>query len=57
MKKNGDVSLIQTFADKLDLIGDEDNVEEFKRVSTQLSSAVSSFDIGECLFLLNRFGV
>jgi len=54
-KTGGDIELIQTFADELGLIGEKNSVESFKVLSTQISSAVSSFDIGECEVLLDRF--
>ncbi len=51
----GDIELIQQFADKLDYYADKDNIEEFKSMAKRLTSAVSSFDIGECELLLNTF--
>ena len=54
-QNSGDITLIQEFADELDAYGEKHNIEVFKNISTQISSAVSSFDIGECLFLLNGF--
>jgi len=54
-KTNGDIELIQNFADELDSYGELNNIEAFKTIATQISSAVSSFDIGECEILLNKF--
>lgn len=54
-KSNGDIEIIQKFADSLHSCGKENNVAIFKTISIQLSSAVNSFDIGECEYLLNKF--
>ena len=54
-KSNGDIELIQEFADELDRYGEKNSIASFKTLSTQISSAVSSFDIGECEVLLSRF--
>ena len=54
-KTDGDIEVIQDFADILDKYGEENDIEIFKIISTQLSSAVNSFDIGECDYLLNKF--
>ena len=51
----GDIELIQKFADELNLCAKKNNIESFRTVSTQISSAVDSFDIGECEILLNKF--
>ena len=56
-KTKGDINLIQEFADKLDEYGDKEKLESFKNLSTQISSAVSSFDIGEWMILLARFKI
>ena len=53
-KNNGDIELIQEFADTLNACADENNIEAYKTLSTKISSAVSSFDIGECEYLLNQ---
>lgn len=53
----GDIELIQKFADELDVYGNKYNIESFKTISMQITSAVDSFDIGECEILLNRFEV
>jgi len=54
-KTKGDIKLIQEFANKLGEYGDKENLESFKNLSIQISSAVSSFDIGEWMILLARF--
>ena len=54
-KNDGDIQRIQEFADMLHLYGDTHNINAFKTISTQISSAVNSFDIGECEYLLNKF--
>ena len=51
----GDIELIQKFADALNSTGKEENLENFQKISKKISSAVSSFDIGEWEELLNRF--
>jgi len=54
-KEDGDIELIQKFADELDKIAQKKSIESYKTLSTQISSAVNSFDIGECEFLLSKF--
>ena len=54
-KTDGDIELIQEFANQLDIYGEKNNIESFKTISIKISSAVSSFDIGECEYLLNKF--
>ncbi len=54
-KNNGDIELIQKFADELAVCGEKNSIESFKNISIQISSAVESFDIGECEILLNIF--
>jgi CheY-like chemotaxis protein len=54
-KTQGDIQLIQKFAKELYKCGEQNNIESFKRVATQLIFAVDSFDIGECNMLLNSF--
>lgn len=54
-KTDGDIELIQEFADRLDECGEENDIESFRTIATQITSAVSSFDIGECEALLNNF--
>ena len=54
-KTDGDIELIQQFADELDVYAQKDDIESFKTLATQLSSAVSSFDIGECEVILSKF--
>ena len=56
-QSEGDIELIQEFADKLDFCADKHSVELMRTLSTQISSAVNSFDIGECEILLSRFDV
>ncbi|MEA1953923.1 MAG: ATP-binding protein [Campylobacterota bacterium] len=51
----GDIALIQKFADTLEVYATQHNIEDFKTISIQLTSAVESFDIGECEILLNKF--
>ncbi len=55
VKTSGDIELIQEFSNQLQSHGKKDNIETFQTLSIQLSSAVSSFDIGECEALLNQF--
>jgi len=54
-KSDGDIELINSFAELLSDIGIQKNRDDFKTIATQLFSAVSSFDIGECEILLSRF--
>jgi len=54
-KGGGDMDLIERFAQELKLLSTHENIPEFNQLSTQLLSAVSSFDIEECEILLNRF--
>jgi two-component system, NarL family, sensor histidine kinase EvgS len=54
-KHKGDIGLIQEFSEKLVNCEPRDGSEEFEHIAVQLSTAVRSFDIGECMFLLNRF--
>lgn len=54
-KTHGDIELIQEFSDKLNFCADEHKIESFKSMSKLISSAVDSFDIGECEHLLNKF--
>ncbi|MCX6077053.1 MAG: hypothetical protein NTW78_09260 [Campylobacterales bacterium] len=54
-KTQGDIQLIQEFAKELYKCGEKSNIESFKRVATQLTFAVESFDIGERNILLNSF--
>jgi len=55
VKKAGDIELIQKFADKLDVYANKHNSKKFKNISILLTSAVESFDIGECENLLAKF--
>ena len=54
-KNDGDIEVIQAFADALTEHGNKHNIEAFKIISTKISSAVNSFDIGECEYILNKF--
>ena len=54
-KKAGDIELIQKFADTLEVYANKHNSKEFKNISILLTSAVESFDIGECENLLDKF--
>ncbi len=54
-KTGGDIELIQQFSDALNVYGQKNDIGSFKTLSTQLFSAVESFDIGECEILLNKF--
>ncbi len=54
-KTRGDIQQIQEFAKVLYKCGEQNNIESFKRLATQLTFAVDSFDIGECNILLNSF--
>ena len=51
----GDIGLIQKFSDELYIYAKQDNIDNFITISNRLSSAVESFDIGECEVLLNMF--
>ncbi|MFK5937930.1 MAG: ATP-binding protein [Sulfurimonas sp.] len=52
---DGDIELIQKFSDALGSTGKQENLENFQSISKKISSAVNSFDIGECEELLNNF--
>lgn len=54
-KNAGDINLIQDFSDELAAIAKIDNIKSFANIATKISSAASSFDIGECEMLLNKF--
>lgn len=54
-KSEGDMDLIQEFAHKVEIVAKENNLGELKTLSTQILSAVESFDIGECEILLSKF--
>jgi signal transduction histidine kinase/CheY-like chemotaxis protein len=54
-KSEGDISLIEEFANEVEKLSKEQNRDELKIVSTQILSAVESFDIGECELLLSKF--
>ncbi|MCD6190327.1 MAG: response regulator, partial [Sulfurimonas sp.] len=54
-KSEGDMELIQEFAHEIEKIAKENKSDELKTISTQILSAVDSFDIGECEILLSRF--
>ena len=54
-KTTADIEVIGAFANKLEAYGKENNIESFKHISTKLSSAVDSFDIGECNIILALF--
>ena len=54
-KIQGDIECIQDFANALGEYGKENNSEIHKTIATKISSAVNSFDIGECEYLLNKF--
>lgn len=54
-KVGGDIELIQKFADELNTCANDNNSESLRVIAIQISSAVSSFDIGECEILLNKF--
>ena len=56
-KNDGDIELIQKFSDKLDDYAEKNDNEIFRTLSTRISSAVSSFDIGECKILLDKFSI
>lgn len=51
----GDIELIQKFADQLYIFAKKEHMESLMNISNKLSSAVESFDIGECEVLLNMF--
>ena len=42
-KNNGDIELIQKFADELAVCNEKNSIESFKNISVQISSAVNSF--------------
>ncbi|MDQ1263219.1 MAG: hypothetical protein QG559_220 [Campylobacterota bacterium] len=54
-KKQGDMQLIADFAEKLYDCGKKSKNTYFINISTKLSYAIESFDIGECMVLLERF--
>ncbi len=54
-KSEGDMDLIQEFALEIEKVAKENKSDELKTLSTQISSAVDSFDIGECEILLSTF--
>lgn len=54
-KISGDMDLIQKFADTLEAFAQKEGIDSCSKAATRLSSAVSSFDIGECEALLNQF--
>ena len=54
-KSEGDMDLIQEFALEVKRVAKENKSDELKMLSTQILSAVDSFDIGECEILLSRF--
>jgi len=54
-KSEGDMDLIQEFALEVEKVAKENKSDELKTLSTQILSAVDSFDIGECEILLSKF--
>ncbi len=54
-KSEGDMDLIQEFALEVERVAKENKSDELKTLSTQILSAVDSFDIGECEILLSKF--
>ena len=54
-KSEGDMDLIQEFAHEVKRVAKENKSDELKTISTQILSAVDSFDIGECEILLSKF--
>ncbi len=54
-KVSGDIELIQKFADTINIYAKENKLTSLSNISTQISSAVTSFDIEECEILLNKF--
>ncbi len=54
-KNLGDIEQIRNFALSLEECGTKNNLENLKRIATQLLLAVESFDIGECELLLGQF--
>jgi len=56
-QSGGDIDLIQEFADKLDEYAQRDSIESMRTLSTQISSAVNSFDIGEFEILFEKFDI
>ncbi|NOQ30441.1 MAG: response regulator [Helicobacteraceae bacterium] len=54
-KNNGDIEIIQKFSNELYDYASKENNEKLKTISLQITSAVDSFDIGECEALLNKF--
>ena len=54
-KSEGDMELIQEFALQVKRVAKENKSDKLKMLSTQILSAVDSFDIGECEILLSKF--
>jgi len=54
-KSEGDMDLIHEFALEVKRVAKENKSDELKMLSTQILSAVDSFDIGECEILLSKF--
>ena len=54
-KNEGDMNLIHEFALEIKKVAKERQSDELQIVSTQILSAVDSFDIGECEILLSKF--
>ncbi|MEA3371818.1 MAG: ATP-binding protein [Campylobacterota bacterium] len=54
-KTEGDIEIIKEFAFELEEHAKEFQKSELKNISTQILSAVESFDIQECNILLSRF--
>ena len=54
-KSEGDMDLIEEFAHEVERVAKENKSDELKTISTQILSAVDSFDIGECEILLSKF--
>jgi signal transduction histidine kinase/DNA-binding response OmpR family regulator len=55
VKRRGDIALIGEFAHKLQEEASESDKLYFADIATQLFSAINSFDIGECTYILSRF--
>lgn len=54
-KTKGDIQLIEIFAQKLKECGEKKSNETLESIALKLSYAIDSFDIGECMILLNYF--
>ena len=54
-KINGDMDMIEKFAIELEECGKTNNITQYQNISTQILSAVGSFDIGECMVLMELF--